>query len=161
MLGRKPAIRLTTFFTAAVFFLTGCGLSVPSTSVIAGQTLSSNPKWINSDIDGAIDQKTDVRLQDDFYTAVNRSWLLQTGITESKPEVSTFMSNNDLLRSRKLDIIHGIGNTDSVRNNPAGISDSLLQHDQELRTFIPGGRKSCRRSRRNPQLSAAEGSTKC
>lgn len=134
MLARKPSIRLMTVLTAAVFFLTGCGLSVPSTPVIAGQTLSSNPKWINSDIDGAIDRKTDVRLQDDFYTAVNRSWLLQTDITESKPEVSTFTANDDLLRSRKLDIIHGTdsADTDTARENPSGISESLLQHDQEL-----------------------------
>ena len=42
----------------------------------AGQTISSDSKWINSDIIGAVDENTQVSLKDDFHTAVNLEWFL-------------------------------------------------------------------------------------
>lgn len=45
--------------------------------VVKNETISSDSKWINSTIDGSIDENTPVNLKDDFYTVINKDWLLE------------------------------------------------------------------------------------
>ena len=116
---------------AASCLLAGCGASEETVSrVVAGETISADSKWINSDIDGAIDENTQVSLKDDFYTAVNRDWLLETELTEEKPQASWLSDADDLVRERKLSIIQSSGETPT--ENSVGLDGELLAHDVAL-----------------------------
>ena len=114
--------------------LLGCGgatQDAPVKQVKTGETISPASKWINSSIDGAIDANTPVNPKDDFYTAVNRDWLLtQTEVPEDKP-VNAFTSADKVLRERKLDIVRG-GNDSEAGENPADIPEAQLKHDETL-----------------------------
>ena len=48
-----------------------------STAIVPGTRLE-NSAWINSDLEGSIDENTELNLKDDFHTTVNRDWLLET-----------------------------------------------------------------------------------
>ncbi len=116
---------------AASCLLAGCGASEETVSrVVAGETISADSKWINSDIDGAINENTQVSLKDDFYTAVNRDWLLETELTEEKPQASWLSDADDLVRERKLSIIQSSGETPT--ENSVGLDGELLAHDVAL-----------------------------
>lgn len=65
--------------------------------VVPGQTISKDSKWINSDLDGAVNEQVTVSEKDDFHTAVNREWLLNTKVDDSKGEVQTFTATQDTL----------------------------------------------------------------
>ena len=45
--------------------------SASAATVKAGETISSTSRWINSDIEGAVDENTKVSVKDDFHTAAN------------------------------------------------------------------------------------------
>ena len=73
--------------------MSGCGQAEQGETgqpVTAGQTISSDSKWINSDIDGAIDEDTQTDIKDDFYTAVNRDWILKTKLGTDDDSISGF-----------------------------------------------------------------------
>lgn len=68
----------------AAGILTGCSqqsiidtLDQYMPAVQVNETISEDSKWINSTIDGSINADTPTNLKDDFYTAVNRDWLLK------------------------------------------------------------------------------------
>ncbi|MCI2049767.1 MAG: M13 family metallopeptidase [Lachnospiraceae bacterium] len=112
--------------------LCGCsGLNGKAGPIVAGETVSPDSKWINSEIDGAIDSSTKTNLKDDFYTAVNRDWLLQTTVTAEKSDINPFTENEDILRDREMDIVAGTDSS-STGENPAGMSQELLWHDSTL-----------------------------
>lgn len=78
---KKPLFLSLCSGLMAVSLLTGCSadeladkLTKP---VVKNETISADSKWINSTIDGSIDEATPVDLKDDFYTAVNKEWLLE------------------------------------------------------------------------------------
>jgi hypothetical protein len=86
--------------------LSGCSyLLGEKKPVVAGETISGDSKWINSDIDGAIEEDTPVNPKDDFYTAVNRDWLLKTKLSDEVQDISMFTENEKVLRDRKMDIV--------------------------------------------------------
>lgn len=45
--------------------------------VVPGEKLPNSP-WINSDLEGSIDENTELDLKDDFHAAINRDWFLET-----------------------------------------------------------------------------------
>ena len=59
---------------AAINILEAMGYS---TAIEPGKRLVDSP-WINSDLEGSIDENTELNLKDDFHTTVNRDWLLET-----------------------------------------------------------------------------------
>lgn len=104
--------------------------------VKAGQTISSDSKWINSDIDGAIDAETPTNLKDDFHTAVNRDWLLNTTLQPDEYQVSRFTGSSKLIRERKLSIIRNgpeaAQTSGASEENNMGLTADQLAHNQEL-----------------------------
>ena len=86
--------------------MTGCG-SMDSVldSVKPGETISSDSKWINSDIENSIDETTVLSEKDDFHAAVNRDWFLETEVTEDEPEISIFTTGDDILYERMESIL--------------------------------------------------------
>ena len=73
------------------------------------RTITTDSKWYNPSIDGAIDGTLEVSEKDDFYTAVNREWMLSTSVTKDNPygSVSAFTDCMDLIKEQKLDILSG------------------------------------------------------
>lgn len=65
--------------------------------VVPGKTISSDSKWINSDIVGAVDETVQVSEKDDFHTAVNMQWLLDTEVDSKMGSVDSFSATNDAL----------------------------------------------------------------
>ena len=129
--------RLYTVLTLGLVlcWLLGCSgdaaKDAPAQQVKTGETISAASKWIDSSIDGAIDESTPVDLKDDFYTAVNRDWLLSQTSYDPDKGVDAFTSAADILRARKLDIVRG-GNDSEAGENPADIPAAQLKHNEEL-----------------------------
>ena len=130
----KKHLSLILAITLAVSALTGCGASdtgAEASKVRLGETISPSSKWINSDIEGAIDESTAVSLKDDFHTAVNRDWLLSQTATEDEPCINFFTHDEDVLRERKLAIVKGSAGAEAGEN-PAEIPEAQLRHDERL-----------------------------
>lgn len=121
----------------AVSMLTGCSTeSIVSAlneylpPVTKNETISPDSKWINSSIDGSIDENTPVNQKDDFYTAVNKDWLLEPlpkdtdDISQFSPIADQYTENSYQLM--KLD-------ADDVSNLDTNVmSEEALLHIQSL-----------------------------
>ncbi len=71
-----------------------------------GETISSDSKWINSDLDGAVDETVSVREQDDFHTAANREWLLETHLSgEDFDSAGTFITATEVLAEQNESLL--------------------------------------------------------
>ncbi len=75
-------------------------------AVKPGETISSDSKWINSDLDGAVDETVSVREQDDFHTAVNRDWILETQLSgEDFDTAGTFITTTEVLAEQNKSLL--------------------------------------------------------
>ena len=121
---------------SAMLFITACGSSSEESESTGlqypgkvNQTIMDDSKWINSSIDGAIDESLKVNLKDDYYTAVNKDWILSKEITEETSAIDFARESYNVVKQRKIDILSG-------KVTPAeefeGISSSDLKHDMEL-----------------------------
>lgn len=93
------------------------------------ETVGSDSKWISSSIDGAIDGAVSVSEKDDFYTAVNKDWILEQTVTEDEPSVWFAEDGTEIVKQRKIDILSG---KVSTAKSFEGIDSDELAHDQEL-----------------------------
>ena len=82
---------LQRFLALLIVLLMTCA-SASATTVKAGETISSSSRWINSDIEGAVDENTSVSIKDDFHTAANLEWLK----SEDK-EPGAFFASDELM----------------------------------------------------------------
>ncbi len=145
-MGKKWRSRVMAFLLVLAVSLSGCGevgtaIEASSTAedvlekyaspVKAGQTISGDSKWINSEIEGAIDAKTSVNQKDDFFTAVNRDWILDTKLSEEEPEKSIFSEIQDIMDERQSQMLKlDVENTDGL--DPEVMSQNQLIHVQDL-----------------------------
>lgn len=123
--GIKKGLALLT----AAALLAGCSAFEDNTPVTPGETISSDSKWINSDIEGALLEDTPVRLQDDFYSTVNREWLLEHHAVSDDPSLGMFTENDELIKERKLALIRG---EEETADTSVGLSGPMEEHDREL-----------------------------
>lgn len=108
---KKRKLRFSTaVLLVTTIFLTGCETN-PQTltekliSSLDGKfsvnhTISDDSKWINSSIEDAIDDTLQVSVKDDFYTAVNKDWILQTTLDEDNASASALADNMDVVEER-------------------------------------------------------------
>ncbi len=132
---KHMAIYKTLAAVLSLTLLTGCSQVFESASqpIKAGQTISSDSKWINSDIDGAVDKDTLVSLKDDFHTAVNKEWLLETELDSENMDISNATKAGKILRNRKLAIVKELRTTKEASfESTVEIDPGLLKHDCEL-----------------------------
>ena len=87
--------------TAVVFVHTGCSLGE---AYLNARQQNVGEKWINSEIEGAIDDSVTVRLQDDFYTAVNKDWILEQKLGDEDFKIELF-NPMELVEERKLELL--------------------------------------------------------
>ena len=132
MKGRR--LRAAAGTLAAALMLSGCAESAVAGSlealtgmmpeVQAGATISEDSKWINSDIAGAVDETVAVNLKDDFHTAVNYDWILNTELPEEKlAYVGIFSQAEDALQEQNYQLMK--------RDNTAVDEDLMSQEDYD------------------------------
>ena len=98
-----------------------------------GKTISSHSKWINSDIVGAIDESVKVSEKDDFHTAINYEWILNTEIPEAKSDddkksVSTFDDAKNNISNQTETLIR----KDDTQVDSSIMSQNTYNHLQDL-----------------------------
>ena len=96
--------------------------------VTPGKTISADSKWINSDVDGAVDETVVVSEKDDFHTAVNRQWLLDTEVTDATQQESTFRDAVKVQHEMDLKLLE----KDNTAADTAMISQEGYEHLQSL-----------------------------
>lgn len=138
---KKTKRRYAAVLLAAMVALSGCEGSAEQKltgffnqympPITAGQTISADSAWINSEIEGAIDETTSTNLKDDFYTAVNRQWLLDTKLEKDENSISSFSPLQDIMDERLDGLLYmDAENTDGL--DTAVMSKEELIHLQQL-----------------------------
>ena len=138
---RKPlALRLAAFALAALM-LTGCSqeallskLDGYLPDVTKNETISSSSKWINSSIDGSIDADTPTNTKDDFYTAINKEFLLEP-LEEGTTSVSIFSEIEDTYQDNYLTMFT-LDPEDTAGCDPEILAPEKLQHIQSLVNYL-------------------------
>lgn len=113
--------------------LTGCSeeeLMSHITPVVKNETITPESKWINSSIDGSIDENTPVNLKDDFYTAVNKDFLLEP-LAKGQKESSRFGDIQDQFEENMYTIMT-MDRSDTSGLDPNVMSEEKLLHLQDL-----------------------------
>ena len=140
---KKRFISCVTACLLTMSLLTGCStdmggaLAETLKPVKAGETISPDSKWINSDIDGAVTEDVQVDLKDDFHTAVNKEWILETKLDSENKCISIFSMEDDLLNQQKLAILKDCADIQSGSQpqsfeTSVEIDPGLLSHDYDL-----------------------------
>lgn len=101
---------------------------VPAVQV--DETISEDSKWINSSIDGAINADTQTNLKDDFYTAVNKDWLL-TPRPEGMDDETMFSLVAEQFNDN-VDKLIGMSADDTTGLDTEVMSEESLVHIQTL-----------------------------
>ncbi len=113
--------------------ITACGEEgEEKAGVKVGETVSSEYKWINSSIVGSMDENVQTNLKDDFYTAVNRDFLVENENPDLQGMIGPFYSIDDTIFERKSAIVLG---TEQKIADAIDLSDSqeaLIEHDKEI-----------------------------
>ena len=117
---------LQRFLALLMVLLMACA-SASAATVKAGETISSTSRWINSDIEGAVDENTQVSIKDDFHTAVNLEWLL-----DEERELGGFYASEEKLYDRKMEIVLGDAEIDPANADAIGLGSDWLAHDLKI-----------------------------
>lgn len=139
---RKRQMRQITATLLIAAMLIGCGSQEGASqegasTVVPGKTIDSDSKWINSDIDGAIDESTEVVLTDDFHTAVNKEWILEQTVTKKDPDINVFTESESKVKEREFDILWPEEGSESAVTNNIGLDEGMLKQDEKLiHTFV-------------------------
>lgn len=137
---RPFVLRLFALLLAALL-LTGCSqdalmekLDQMAPPVEKNRTISKTSKWIDSSIDGAIDADTPTSVKDDFYTAVNRDFLLEP-LPEDSSIVNFGTSINETF-SENMNALFTIDPEDTAGTDGDILSPEKLRHIQSLVHFF-------------------------
>ena len=133
---KKPLLLRIAALALAVSMLAGCESQLVDALVdtppdILNKTISSDSKWINSNIDGSIDENTNVRLQDDFYTAINKDNFLATTLEDSDDVQGSMYNANTTLNERLHDLMK-MERTDTTGLDTEIMSEDTLIHLQDV-----------------------------
>lgn len=127
----KKLYRIIALFIT-LCMLTGC--STVDDALNSFEKLSEakiGAKWVNSSIDGVIDENTHAELQDDFYTAVNKDWILAQKLDSTEQCVDLFKPDK-VVQERRIQLITDPDSTGYADNTEVGLSKEELQHAGEL-----------------------------
>lgn len=126
-----------------VGLVTGCSEGTKSVMNMIGsqlnaalkvnQTISDSSKWYNSSIDGAIDETLQVSERDDFYTAVNKDWILAAEVDDEQQSVGNLMNNQNVVEDRVTELLAECASADQLRgSNGIEMPEEQYLHTQEL-----------------------------
>ncbi len=84
-------------------------------------------QWINSSIEGVIDENYQTDYKTDFYTAVNKDWILEQKLDSTEQCVDLFKPV-EVVEDRKLKLINDPESTGYADNTEVGLSREELEH---------------------------------
>ncbi len=132
---KKPILLRIAALAMAVTMLAGCKdmlldtLDAPPD--LLNKTISSDSKWINSNIDGSIDEGTTVSLKDDFYTAVNKDKFLATTLKNENDMKGPIADADEQVNKRLYGLVKMDTNDTTGLDTEVMSADTLI-HLQEL-----------------------------
>lgn len=98
-----------------------------STDIVPGERLP-NSAWINSDLEGSIDETTELNLKDDFHTTVNRDWFLEND-AQGDAYLGTFQEIEDAMAEQEYRLMT-VGS--QFQSDPDVMSQETLDHLLDL-----------------------------
>lgn len=119
-----------------VLNLVGCGSFKETLERIANGDIFGS-RWVNSEIEGAIDEKYQTNVKDDFFTAVNKDWIL-----ENKPDEITganvqILNCQKTLNERLIKMVTDVDNPDTVFNDSVGLDAEEIENvRKQVSTFF-------------------------
>lgn len=124
---------------ALVIMLTACGNTGAKNTetpkrqieVKQDQTVSFDSKWVNSSIEGALGADSPTNLKDDFYSAVNKDWIVQQTLGDDEDSSDFATAADAVVKERKIAIISDSTTGDEIYSD-IGIDAAELAHDEEL-----------------------------
>ena len=123
-------IRLAAICLAVVMLLTGCGSMLEAASSMK-DVGAVGAQWINSDIVGAIDENTVVSVKDDFYTAVNKDWILSRDLG-GKDQIVQLFEPQEILAQQMITLLTDPDSTHYRENTTVGMDAEEIAHAGEL-----------------------------
>ncbi len=109
----------TATIAMMVFSLTACSTQSISNQSTTNQQLVGE-KWINAEVQGNLTSDTSIRIQDDFYAASNKDWILDATIQEGKSYEGGLVKYQSTLNDQLKSLIN---NSDIDENEENVISD--------------------------------------
>lgn len=125
-------LRILALLLAFALLMTGCDLEGMLDSAFHMGSIGGN--WTNSEVVGAISEATQVSVKDDFYTAVNKDWILEKSAEideEENPAIIGISEVEDCIEQRKRDLLLGRSG-DATQNEEMGISKEELAHMEQI-----------------------------
>ncbi|MCF0258830.1 MAG: M13 family metallopeptidase [Erysipelotrichaceae bacterium] len=132
--GRTARKALCLILTLPLMAATaGCAAKseIESYFVHRNQTISPDSPWYPSFIHQGIDSSLQVSEKDDYFTCVNKTWLLNTRITEQNPIQGKYSDGDRRIQQKIESIVRG-QKEDSSGTHPAGLSEEQTEHDRDL-----------------------------
>ncbi|MDO4647113.1 MAG: M13 family metallopeptidase [Eubacteriales bacterium] len=142
--------RISLLLVSVMLMGTGCSGSetvsklrdIQKNMIGMNSPISDDSKWINSNIAGAIDSTLDVSCKDDYYTAINKDWLLDTELPYPESEHGDINEvtpmhdeSADIVKERKPSIIQGEART-LAENAPTQMTQEEVDNLQgQIRYF--------------------------
>ncbi len=116
----------------AVCTLTGCaGLKDTFENAQKLSEAGVGSQWVNSSIEGVIDEDYQTDYKTDFYTAVNKDWILEQELDSTEQCVDLFKPA-EVVEDRKLMLINDPDSTGYAENTEVGLNREELEHAGEI-----------------------------
>ncbi len=91
---------------AMAFLLGACSTAQPSNNQSTANQTIVGAKWVNAEVQGNLTEDTDVRLQDDFFAASNKDWILSATIKDGKSYEGGLVKYQDTLNDQLKSLIN-------------------------------------------------------
>ena len=129
VLKQKKVISLVLALVMTASLLGGCGMTdvVDTMKEQAGKDVPAD-NWINSSIAGAINESTPADLKDDFYTAVNKDWILQQKLTEDQPYAIELALPQKIVDANRRKLLTDMEATGYLENTEVGMDAEELKN---------------------------------
>ncbi len=128
---RKPvSVSIAILMTMSIL-MTGCAGDFAETVERAMNGDYAGKKWVNSETEGGIDADTPTNIKDDFFTAVNKDWILEQTLDESGMSIQ-LLNSQKLMDRRLIDLCYNLGNADISYNENVGMTGEEIRHAEEL-----------------------------
>ncbi|MCF0260035.1 MAG: M13 family metallopeptidase [Erysipelotrichaceae bacterium] len=130
-------VTVSVLCTALAFGAVGCAnvkITGNAAAIETNATLSETSKWLASSMLDGIDANASARAQDDFYTYVNKDWLIENNdeekLEKNNGEYSSFHEMGDVMNARARTLLRN----ESVQavKNPVPLPAEYKEADEKL-----------------------------
>ena len=132
---RILSLILAVMMPASLLLLPGCSMQDIKDAAKSGSAIGA--KWVNSEIYGAISADTPANVKDDFFTAVNKDWILAQKPGPSGQIVDLFKPE-ETVNSQIVTLLTDPSSTGYENNTDVGMSREEIMHAAELVATFAG-----------------------